>query len=127
MSRSREVDSYMVSLDHWMAAQVETLRSAILGADPRVKESIKWNAPSFSIDEHFATFNLHSPDRVMIVLHTGAKVNPGARHIDVDDPEKLLKWAAADRASVTFSSPSDVDEKLAGFVAVLKQWIRKTT
>ena len=104
MSRSAEVDAYMSALEHPMAAQVERLRSAILGVDVRVNESIKWNAPSFYIDDHFATFNLHYPDRIQIVLHAGAKVNPDAKQFEVSDPDGLLKWAAADRASVTFGS-----------------------
>jgi hypothetical protein len=110
-----------------MAAQVERLRAAILAADPRINESIKWNAPSFSIDEHFATFNLHYPDRVQVVLHAGAKVNPDAQQFEIVDPAALLKWAAVDRASVTFASDSEVDERLDGFLDILKQWIVLTT
>jgi len=127
MARSAEVDSYMGALEHPMAAQVERLRSAILGVDDRINESIKWNAPSFYVDDHFATFNLHYPDRIQIVLHAGAKVNPDARQFEVSDPACLLKWAAADRASVTFGSDSEVDERLAAFLDVLKQWIALTS
>ena len=127
MSRSAEVDAYMSALEHPMAAQVERLRSAILGVDARVNESIKWNAPSFYIDDHFATFNLHYPDRIQIVLHAGARVNPDAKQFEVSDPDGLLKWAAADRASVTFGSESEVDERLAALLDVLKQWIALTS
>lgn len=35
-----------------MAEQIERLRSAILDADSRINESIKWNAPSFYIVDH---------------------------------------------------------------------------
>jgi hypothetical protein len=127
MPRSAEVDAYMGALEHPMAGQVERLRSAILGVDARVNESIKWNAPSFYIDAHFATFNLHYPDRIQIVLHAGAKVNPDARQFEVSDPAGLLKWAAMDRASVTFGSDSEVDERLAALLDVLKQWIALTS
>ena len=125
--RSPEVDAYMATLDHPLAAQVEQLRSAILGADSRVNESIKWNAPSFFIDDHFATFNLHRPDRVQIVLHAGAKVNPDATQFEIADPSGLLKWAALDRASVNFRSAKEVDEQSAAFVDVLRQWIALTS
>ncbi len=123
MARSSEVDAFMVGLAHPMAAQVEQLRSAILQQDARINESIKWNAPSFSIDEHFATFNLHYPDRVQIVLHAGAKVNPDAEQFEIADPEKLLKWAAVDRASITFASAEEVDARLDDFLGILVQWI----
>jgi len=126
MPRSAEVDAYMRTLDHPMAAQVERLRAAILGVDARINESVKWNAPSFYIGDHFATFNLHYPDRVQIVLHGGAKVNPDATQLDVADPEGLLKWAAMDRASVTFRTDSEIDARLAAFRDVLRQWIALT-
>jgi len=123
MARSSEVDAYMETLEHPMAAQVEQLRSAILEQDARINESVKWNAPSFYIDEHFATFNLHYPDRVQIVLHAGAKVNPDAQQFEIADPENLLKWAAVDRASVTFASAEEVDTRLDNFLGILRQWI----
>jgi len=113
----------MGMLEHPMAAQVERLRSAILAADSRVGESIKWNAPSFYIDDHFATFNLHFPDRIQIVLHAGAKVDPNAKQFDITDPARLLKWAAVDRASVTFGSVAEIDQQLDAFMDILGQWI----
>jgi len=127
MTRSAVVDAYMATLDHAMSAQVEQLRTAILSADARVNESIKWNAPSFFIEDHFATFNLHYPDRVQIVLHAGAKVNPNANQFEISDPSGLLKWAAADRASITFGSAAEVDDRMASFQDILRQWIALTS
>jgi len=121
MTRSAEVDAYMATLQHPMSAQVQQLRSVILDADSRVRESIKWNAPSFFIDDHFATFNLHHPDKIQIVLHAGAKVNPDAAQFEIADPSGLLTWAAVDRASVAFASATDVDDHLAAFVDILHQ------
>jgi len=126
MVRSAEVDAYMGALEHPMAAQVERLRSAILGVDSRINESIKWNAPSFYIDEHFATFNLHYPDRVQIVLHAGAKVNPDAKKFEISDPAGLLEWVAVDRAIVTFRNDTEIDEGLASLPDILGQWITIT-
>jgi hypothetical protein len=123
MVRSLEVDAFMGALEHPLAPQVEKLRSAILRTDPRVNESIKWNAPSFFIDDHFATFNLHYPDRIQIVLHAGAKVNPDARQLEISDPAGLLEWAAVDRASITFTGDIGIDDRLAPFLDVLGQWI----
>lgn len=117
----------MGALEHPMAAQVGRLRSAILSADSRINESIKWNAPSFYIDDHFATFNLHYPDRIQIVMHAGAKVNPDAKQFEITDPAGLLKWAAADRASATFTNEAEIDERLGAFLEILSQWIARTT
>jgi hypothetical protein len=127
VTRSAEVDAYMATLDHPLSAQVERLRSAILGADPRINESVKWNAPSFFIDDHFATFNLHRRDRVQIVLHAGAKVDPDATQFEISDPSGSLKWAAVDRASVTFTDATEVDARLPEFIDILRQWIALTS
>ena len=126
MVRSAEVDAFMASLEHPLAPQVEKVRSAILGVDSRVNESIKWNAPSFFIEDHFATFNLHYPDRIQIVLHAGAKVNPDAKQLEISDPAGLLKWAAVDRANVSFTGDADVEDRLTPFLDVLGQWIALT-
>ncbi len=123
MVRSADVDAYMAALEHPMAAQVEKVRTAILNADSRINESIKWNAPSFYIGDHFATFNLHRPDRMQIVLHAGAKVNPDAKQFEITDPAGVLTWAAVDRASVTFTGAAEVDERLEAFLGILDQWI----
>jgi len=126
MVRSADVDAYMDALEHPLASQVARLRFAILSADPRINESLKWNAPSFYIDDHFATFNLHYPDRVQIVLHAGAKVNPDAKQFEISDPAGLLTWAAVDRASITFRTEADVEAQLAPFLDILGQWIALT-
>ena len=48
----------------------------------------KWpRRPVALSSEHLASFNAHSPDRLQVVLHTGAKVGPDARQIEIDDPE----------------------------------------
>jgi hypothetical protein len=54
-------------------------------------------------------------------------VNPDARQFEISDPSGLLKWVAVDRASVTFANASEVDDRLASFVDILKQWIALTS
>ena len=50
----------------------------LIAADLGLSEGVKWNAPSFLIGHHFATFKLHPPKQVQIVFHTdtGAKKPP---------------------------------------------------
>lgn len=114
---------YMAALVHARKAEIETVRALILGADPRVTESVKWNAPSFSIADHFATMRLHPKDSVQIVFHTGAKVRPDAKAMTIDDPAGLLKWAAKDRAQATLADASDLEAKRSALVSIVKQWI----
>ena len=52
------VEAFLATLEHPHKEGVKALRKAILGVDARIREEIKWNAPSFCIEDHFATFRL---------------------------------------------------------------------
>ncbi|HEX5580679.1 MAG TPA: DUF1801 domain-containing protein [Gemmatimonadaceae bacterium] len=119
-----DVEALVAALDSPRREMVQTLRAIIRGADARIRESVKWNAPSFATSEHFATFHLRTKTGVQVVLHLGAKARPesGVR-TGVQDPAGLLEWRGPDRAIVTFADGADVAEREAAFVAVLRQWI----
>lgn len=117
------MDAFLSRLDHSRKAEIQALRNVILGVDRRIEESIKWNAPSFAIGEHFATFKLRPGDVVQIVLHTGAKVKAPPAPVAIDDPMGMLKWAAKDRCVVTFADQADVRAKRSAFTTILEQWI----
>jgi len=124
-SDAHQVDRFMKQLAHPLEPEIQAVREIILGADPRIQESIKWNAPSFSITEHFATFNLRPKDVVQVVLHTGAKVKSSVRHIEIRDPSGLLKWAAKDRCIAEFTDRKDIKSRAAAFQSIVKQWIKQ--
>lgn len=108
-----------------MKPEVLAIRSIILGAAAGVGESIKWNAPSFSTTEHFATFHLRAKDSVQVVLHLGAKARPDAALREaIADPKALLEWRGNDRAIVTFSGAADVEAKRKPFAAIIRQWVK---
>jgi hypothetical protein len=113
----------LAALDHPHKAGIVRLRGFILGIDARISEEIKWNAPSFRIDEHFATFRLHPPRNIQLVLHTGAKAKANARTFAIDDPCGLLSWPASDRCVLTLASEAELDAHEAAVVRILEQWI----
>ena len=53
-------------------------------------------------------------------LTIGVRAGPES----IDDPDKLLKWLAKDRATVTFSGKDDIAARKPAVQAVLRQWIR---
>lgn len=121
---SESVESFLAALDHPFKPEILALRQIILGADPRICESIKWHAPSFYTSEHFATFQLRAKNAVQIILHLGAKTRDTASSgISIADPEALLEWLARDRASVTFCSLSQVDARRSAFTQLIREWI----
>jgi uncharacterized protein YdhG (YjbR/CyaY superfamily) len=118
------VDAFLKDLDHPLKAEVEAVRRVILGADPKIREGIKWNAPSFRTTEWFATLNLRQ-DHVWLILHLGAKTKAAAATgIDIPDPAGLLEWLAKDRAVVKFADAKDVRAKRAALASFVKQWIK---
>lgn len=118
-----EVDAFLTTLAHPQDAALRRLRAVILAADPRIGEGIKWNAPSFHMEgRHFATMQLRRADRMLLVLHLGAekKVMPKGA---IDDPDGLLTWLGADRATWTFTGMQDVEAHATELQALLRQWM----
>jgi hypothetical protein len=119
-----EVEAFLAALKHPRKAEIQALRALILGADRRIAERVKWNAPSFHLADDFATFKLRPEDTVQIVFHTGAKVKASAvLGLRVADPAGLLRWAAKDRALATFTDMEDIRKKGKAVVALVKAWI----
>lgn len=118
-----DVDAFMALLEHPRKAEIEVVRGLILSADPRIKESVKWNAPSFAMADHFATFKLRPETTIQVVFHTGAKVKANPAPMLIADPAGLLAWAAADRGIVTFADMAAIQANQDAFVALVRQWI----
>ena len=112
-----DVDAYLDSLQHAHLESIRSLRLAILEADPRIVERIKWNAPSFGLGaDDLVTMRLAPKDAFQLVLHRGVAKQAGA--VTVDDPDGLLDWKAPDRAVVdlTRADPEAV-------VALVRAWL----
>jgi hypothetical protein len=123
-SAPQDVDAFLASLEHPFKPEILALRQVILGADPRIAESVKWTAPSFYTSEHFATMQLRAKDGVQVILHLGAKPRDTATAgIAIDDPQALLTWLAKDRASATFGDLQDIETKRAAFANIIRQWV----
>ena len=122
---TKAVNEFMAALDHPAKDAIELLRSVILSSDPSITEGVKWNAPSFKVQEYFATTNLRIKAGVGLVLHFGAKVREVSTGKNtIQDPDGLLKWVAKDRATVEFKDAKDVKARKPALQAILRQWIR---
>jgi hypothetical protein len=123
-SAPEDVETFLAALDHPFKPEILALRQIILGADPSITESIKWNAPSFHTSEHFATFQLRAKEGAHIILHLGAKLrDTSVSGIAIADPQALLTWLAKDRASATFRDLQDIDAKRCAFADIIRRWI----
>ena len=122
IDKPETVDAFLESLQHPLKPAVLLLREIIRQADPSINESIKWNVPSFSTSEYFATMHLRSQNRIGVILHFGAKKRDTSG-ITIKDPELLLEWLAADRAQVMFNDLQDLTKKQSALTSLIRDWI----
>lgn len=120
---AKDVETFLAELQHPLKPEIAMLRRIILGADPRIAEGIKWNAPSFRTGEHFATMHLRERSSVRVIMHLGVKPR-NASALAIEDPDGLLEWLAPDRASALFRSQAEIEARQAAFTAIVRQWIR---
>lgn len=113
----------MEALDHPHKTGIETLRSAILGADPRIAEEIKWKAPSYKLKDHFLTFRLFPSKPIQLIFHVGAKPLVPARAFTLDLPPEVVRWAAPDRCVLTFVDAQQAEALAPRVALAVRQWL----
>lgn len=102
------------------------VRTLILAVDAAITEPIKWKAPSFCYHGgDRVTMRLYPPAQIQLVFHRGVKVKDATTFV-VDDPIGLLRWQAADRATVTLRSVEEVDAQSAAVTEVVRRWMHAT-
>jgi hypothetical protein len=121
--KAQTVDGFLEDLEHPHKAAVQELRGFILSIDSRIKEEVKWNAPSFYLDDNFATLRVHPVPILQLVLYNGSKKKVDPRQFKVPDPQGILKWAAKDRCLVTFASLDDARSKMDALKSIVVSWI----
>jgi uncharacterized protein YdhG (YjbR/CyaY superfamily) len=76
MGRSAEVDAWFERYENPMKDVVQRVREIVLEADPRMDESIKWQAPTFTYRGNLASFFPKSKQHASLMFHQGVKI-PG--------------------------------------------------
>lgn len=124
---TREVRAFLDGLKHGRKKDVLAVRDIVLSAHPAITERIKWNAPSFCIDDDDRiTFRLQPGDRVQLIFHRGAAKRDDANTFSFEDGSGLLEWVAKDRAVVTFHDLGDVKAKSAALQDLVSRWMTAT-
>jgi hypothetical protein len=105
-------------------AVVRALCAVIQAALPEADESVKWNAPSFSVaDLDLVTLSIAPRHGVRVVFHRGATAfdtRTGNRLIA--DLSGRLTWATDQRAHVAFSDPAAVQDDAAWLGDICRRW-----
>lgn len=123
LPESTAVEAYLAGLAHPLASEVRRVRRVILDADKRLREGVKWNAPSFYFGEWFATFHLRSPEEIALILHRGAKTKAPLRARFVREDEGLVVWLANDRGKVVFRDAAGIEASAEALQRLIRRWI----
>ena len=82
-----DVDQWLAAYDNPMKPVVEAMRSVIMAADPRLTETIKWQAPTFVYKGNMASFFPKSKKHASLMFHKGAAIPGNFPHLEGDGKE----------------------------------------
>lgn len=102
MTDSQKVHQFINKLDHPLKEEIRFLREIILGADFKIQERVKWNAPSFYYKKDLVTFNPRNQKVVQLVFHHESIVKIQS---------ELLEGDYKDRRLMHFTDKGDIKSK----------------
>jgi uncharacterized protein YdhG (YjbR/CyaY superfamily) len=108
MPKSKEVEAWLARYQNPMKDVVLRIRDIVLGADSRIGECIKWQAPTFTFEGNLASFYPKSKQHASLMFHVGARI-PG-RHPRLEgtgDTSRVMKIASVAEAN---AARSDIEK-----------------
>ena len=108
------VDDWMAAYDNPQKALVQAVREAVLAADDRVGECIKWQAPTFTYKGNIASFFPKAKRHVTLMFHKGAAI-PG------DFPS--LRGDGREARTMTFADAAELDARRGELQRLVRAWI----
>jgi len=127
-SSGREVIEFLDKLEHPLKREIEEIRKIILNSNKRITEHIKWNAPSFCIEnEDRVTMKLYPEKNIQLIFHRGAKVKAQPKEKLISGHSSFLKWPANDRAVATFANMGEIKLNEKVLSEIINEWIKATT
>ena len=113
-NRSAAVEAWFDTYDNPQKELVQAVREAVLDADPRISETIKWKAPTFMFQGNIASFFPRSKSHVVLMFHTGAVL---------PDPGGLLEGDGPVSRVARFSDHEDLALKTPRLQDLIRAWI----
>ena len=108
------VDAWFDRYENPLRDLVLAVRDAILDADERVTETIKWQAPTFMFRGNIASFYPKSTKQVSLMFHRGA---------ELPDPTGLLEGEGDVSRVAKFADAGDLERKRGALQAIVRAWV----
>lgn len=97
MNKNPDVDVWLAGYDNPMKPVVSAIREHILASDPRITETIKWQAPTFVYKGNIASFFPKARKHASLMFHRGAHIPGKFLHLEGDGKEtRSLKVKSLD-------------------------------
>ncbi|MEM7334361.1 MAG: DUF1801 domain-containing protein [Chloroflexota bacterium] len=113
MNKNIVVDEWFETYDNPQKELVQAVREAILAADARITESIKWKAPTFEYRGNLASFFPKSKKHASLMFHRGKFIEGDFPNLEGDGKEARM---------MKFKNHDDLESKKAELTAVVKAW-----
>jgi len=111
--KRKAVTDWFATYENPMKAVVMRVREIVLGADERVDECIKWQAPTFTFEGNIASFFPKSKQHASLMFHEGASI-PG-KH-------PRLEGTAEKGRVLKIASVAEADEAKGEIEAIVRAW-----
>ena len=113
MNTNPEVEAWLAAYENPMKPVVEAMRAVILGADPRIAEAIKWQAPTFIYKGNIASFFPKAKQHASLMFHKGAEIPGEFPNLEGDGKEaRTFKVVSLD----------DLEGKAGELAAIIRAW-----
>jgi hypothetical protein len=107
-----EVERWFREREHPLEDALRRAREIVLGADPRITETIKWKTPTFAYRGNILSFN-PSKNLVSLLFHRGAEI-PG-EHPRLEGEGDLVR-------TMRFTDLAEVASGRGDLEAVIRAW-----
>ncbi len=111
--KNPDVDAWLDAYDNPMKPVVAAMREAILDADDRVTEAIKWQAPTFIYKGNIASFFPKSRKHASLMFHKGAEITGTFPNLQGDGKEAR---------SFKVADLQDLENKRDELTGIVKAW-----
>ena len=115
--KTNETDTvveYMQKLEHPLKNEINAVRNIINGANDKISERIKWNAPSYYYKKDLVTFNPRLEKKVHLVFH-----NEAITHIK----SVLLVGDYKDRRMAYFANMDEINTHKSELERIMNEYI----
>jgi uncharacterized protein YdhG (YjbR/CyaY superfamily) len=110
-----QVIKYLKALSHPLKKEIEAVREIIKGSDKKIRERIKWNAPSYYTSADMVTFNPRAQQHVHLVFHHPAIVKIKSA---------LLEGEYKDRRMVYFADMKAVNKNKKELQRIMRELVK---